>query len=148
MKKYSILIIFSILFISVSAQKKEKLVIPPVVMESVKAIYPQLMSNPNAVKWEKEGLNFKASLTQSEYPGLSVLDSTGRVLRMEQKTTEKSLSAKAMNYLSKEYPGMSVEEVWMVTDEKSVVTYKTRIVIRHDFVFDTNGDVVKPKTTK
>ena len=148
MKKYIIVIVFGLFLINATAQKTEKLSIPPKVMETVKAIYPQLMNNSNAVKWEKEGINYKANMTQSEYPGYTVLDSTGKVLRMEQKTTEKSLSPKAMTYLKAQYPGMTVDEVWMVTDDKSATTYKTKISIKHDLVFDPNGEVVKPKGSK
>jgi hypothetical protein len=53
-----------------------------------------------------------------------------------------------MTYLKAQYPGMTVDEVWMVTDDKSATTYKTKISIKHDLVFDPNGEVVKPKGSK
>ena len=86
----SVLIMFSISFLG-HAQKNDTLVVPQVVKNRMLANFPQTMDIP--VIWEKEGANYKGTLTVMEKPATMVVDPTGKLLWIEYRQSEDYLPA-------------------------------------------------------
>ncbi len=113
------------------------------IKDRVQFKFPQAMDVP--VTWSKEKGDYKASLTIMDSPAWIVVDTLGKIKRVERRIHESYLPEKAKKYMKSLDPNYTVISVTQITDHKEKVTYNTVAKIKTDFIFDGKGDVAGKK---
>ena len=124
----------------VHAQEIPSSQIPKDVLDRLHHAFPQSMDLP--VKWTREKLDYKASLTIMDEPAFVVIDSTGLQKRLERRINDVYLPDAAKQHLKKIDPKHQIISVYKVVDEKENVTYKTVARIVTTINFDAKGKVI------
>jgi hypothetical protein len=146
MKNTIVVLFFLLLALTGYTQTETKINVPKKVKDKVLFLFPHTVDEP--VTWSKEGMNYKASLTAWEMPANAILDSLGNVLSMEKRLHEKYLPPKVKENLLKEYPDCIILMVFEITNAKGEKSYKTKVQIKTDFLFDSKGTLIKDPKSK
>lgn len=129
-----------------SAQSDQKIIVPAKVKDMLLLQFPNTLDQP--ASWSMEGKNYKATLKAFEAPACAVWDSLGNLIYKEQRLHEKYMPPKVKENLLKEYPDCTILMVFEKTDAKGNVTYKTKVQLKTDFLFDSKGNWIKESRPK
>jgi hypothetical protein len=140
MKQSFIVIFFLFIFGAINAQEIPSSQIPRDVMDRLHHAFPQSLDLP--VKWTREKLDYKASLTIMDEPAYVVIDSTGRQKRLERRINDVYLPDAAKQHMKSIDPKHQIISVYKVVDDKENVTYKTTARIITTVNFDAKGKVI------
>lgn len=117
--------------------------VPQKIKDKVQFTFPQALDQP--VSWSKEKGEYKANLTIMDTPAMIVVDTLGKIKRVERRIHESYLPQKARTYLKSLDPNYQVVSVMQITEDKEKVSYKTVARIKTDFTFDSNGNIEEKK---
>ena len=146
MKKSILIVAILIMAVIVSAQEIPAKSVPAQVQGAIKNVFPELISGQIPVKWERDGINYKASIyISTPSAAFIVLDSLAHVLLVERRVSPGSLPPKAVEYLKSQYHQieMEISEVYMVTT-KDKNSYRTKLIVKPVYLFDSKGELIKP----
>jgi len=129
--------------VSLMAQDAGELAVPKRVKNKMLALYPQTQEVP--VTWSKEGVYFKGALTIMEKPAQIVFDTTGRVIRIEQRIHQTYLPKPILKQLAAEDKDYEIKEIFEFTDAAGKKTYKTSYTVVKTVLYNEDGTVVKEK---
>ena len=141
MKKLIIVVLFLSACYWTQAQGN-KITVPIKVRNSFWGIFPQAQNEElHPVKWEKTGINYKGTISVMDAPAVALIDTSGRVLRVELKIHELYLPDNVKTYLKTNYKDSKVKSILKVTDDKGKETYNIKLEINP--VFDMDGKLLR-----
>jgi peroxiredoxin len=143
MKKLILIAVFGLIGLFGFSQTLSADQVPQLIKDRVQFKFPQSMDVP--VAWSREKGDYKAQLTIMDTPAFIVVDSLGKIKRVERRMHETYMPEKAKKYLKSLDSDYQVVTMMMVTDENEKVTYKTVARVKTDFVFDGKGNIVSKK---
>lgn len=143
MKKLIFILVFGFIGVVGFSQELKPEQVPQLIKNRVQFKFPQAMDLP--IAWSKEKGDYKAVLTIMDTPALIVVDSLGKIKRIERRIHESYLPEKATKYLKSLDSKYEVITVIQVTDEMEKVTYKTVARVKTDFTFDGKGTLTEKK---
>lgn len=104
-------------------------------------LFPQIQVVP--VTWVKEGANFKGSLKILEKPAFAIIDTTGKLVRVERRLNVYYLPKKIITQLNKLYPGNEIIDIYELTNALEKKTYKITYQYKQTSVFNPEGELEK-----
>ena len=131
------------LTVALQAQDKQEITVPQKVKNKMLAMHPQTQEVP--VVWTKEGDNYKGSLLFMGTPGFLVFDSTGRVIRSEQRILPLYVPKPVLETLKAEDPNYVIKEVIEITSPGGKKSYHATYQVTRVAVFNADGTLVKDK---
>jgi hypothetical protein len=143
MKTFILILTFAFIGISGFTQVLKPEQVPQLIKDRVQFTFPQTLDIP--VSWRMEKGEYKASFTIMDTPALIVVDTLGKIKRVERRVNESYLPQKAKTYLKSLDSTYQVVTVMKITDDKEKVTYKTVARIRTNFTFDGSGNIAGKK---
>jgi hypothetical protein len=143
MRKFILILAFGLFGVYGFSQAIKPEQVPQLIKDRVQFKFPQSMDLP--VAWSRENGDYKASLTIMESPAWIVVDTLGKIKRIERRIHETYLPEKAKKYLKTLDATYQVVSITQITDEKEMVTYKTVAKVKTDFTFDGKGNNVAVK---
>jgi hypothetical protein len=143
MRKIIVILVFGFIGICGYSQTLKPEQVPQLIKDRVQFKFPQTLDIP--VAWSKDKGDYKANLTIMDTPAWIVVDTTGKIKRIERRIHETYLPEKAKKYMKTLDPTYTVVSVMQITDEKEQVTYQTVAKIRTDISFDGKGNVTSKK---
>jgi hypothetical protein len=150
MRKLIILCLIAFVFTGAMAQKKQKLEIPPKVMETAKGIFPQIQNPSLLLGWEKDKANnykvFVPGVRGNTFPSFAVIDSTGGYITIEDFVEPESLPFKIKEYIKAQDPEAAITEAYYVRERGGKIYYRTVVVTKPKF--DKDGNVISSKPKK
>jgi hypothetical protein len=141
-RKTILLLILGLGFTQVFSQEIKETAVPERCKQTVKNIFPQLLSGKVGLKWEKKGINYKASLTAGSISCV-LMDSVAKIIYIEEQVNSREIPAKAIENLKLQYPDMEITDFYRITDGKSYITYRASILCKP--ILNDRFEVVKPK---
>jgi len=148
MKKIILFITLLVIMFSATAQEKKTLNIPKRVKNRMTFTFPQTGGGDVPVKWEMIGPDYKASLKIMDKPCYILIDSLGKTIYLERFTYTQNLPPKALEYLKKQYPDMTITDVYQITDAQGKQSYRASIVVKPVVFFDPDGTLIPNKPEK
>lgn len=143
MKKVVLIIGLVFLGISGFSQALTADKVPQHIKDRVQFKFPQSIDLP--VVWSREKGDYKATMPIMDSPAMILVDSTGKIKRIERRIHDSYLPEKAKKYLKQLDDKYEVVSVLQITDDKEQVTYKTVARIKTDFTFDGKGNSIGKK---
>jgi Putative beta-lactamase-inhibitor-like, PepSY-like len=133
------ILLAAVLFCSLhmEAQSIKERDVPPAVMTSFSALYP----NASKVKWENEDGMYEGSFLTAKKETSVLFSRDGILVQTENEITLAELPAGVVEYVSKQHPGATIEEASKVTDIKGVVNYEVEVADA-DFLFSSTGQFI------
>jgi hypothetical protein len=142
MRKAILILVLGFGFMQGYSQEIKETVVPEKCKQTVKNIFPQLLSGKVGLKWEKKGKNYKASLTAGSISCV-LMDSVAKIIYIEEQINSRDISPKAMESLKQQYPDMEITDFYRITDGKSNITYRASILCKP--ILNDSYEVIKPK---
>jgi hypothetical protein len=143
-RKTILLLILGFGFIQGYSQAINESAVPVKCKDKVKNVFPTLLTGEGQVKWEKKNVNYKATLVgRKDYV---LMDSTSKILLVEQQINPVDIPKKVIESLKLQYPDMEITELFSVMDNKSVITYRATITTKP--VFNDKYELISPKPLK
>jgi len=105
------------------------------------ALFPQTQAVP--VTWSKEGVNYMGTLKIMDKPAYVVIDSTGKVVRIERRLHVSYLPKKVVEQLNRDYPGNEILDVYELTDAADKKSYRTTYRFQKTSTFTSDGIIMK-----
>jgi hypothetical protein len=143
MRKFIFILFFGLTAAFGFSQELKPEQVPQLIKDRVQFKFPQAMDLP--IAWSREKSDYKASLTIMDSPAFIVVDTLGKIKRVERKIHESYLPEKATKYLKTLDAKYEMVSVMQVTDENEKVTYKTVARVKTDFTFDGKGNLTGKK---
>ncbi len=139
MKKTILLLSFIACVLLASAQNNKPLVVPKMVKNRFQFLFPPTIDSvAHPVKWERVKPNYKGTTMVMEFPATALIDSTGKVLRVERVINEYYLPEKIKEYLKTTYKDIPVKTVSRVTNEKGKNSFSVVLEVKPTFDEDGN----------
>lgn len=142
MKKIILLIVLGFGFSQIQAQEIKEAAVPDACKQTVKNIFPQLLSGKVGLKWEKKGVNYKASLLAGSNSCV-LMDSVAKIIYIEEQLSPHEITPQAKEALKKQYPDMEITDFYRITDSKSIITYRAHILCKP--ILNDRFEVISPK---
>lgn len=143
MRKVILILGFAIIGLIGYTQSLQPDQVPQLIKDRVQFKFPQAMDVP--VAWSREKGDYKANLTIMDTPAWIVVDTLGKIKRVERRIHETYLPDKAKKYMKALDANYQVISVMQITDDKEQVTYQTVARIKTDINFDGKGNVTSKK---
>jgi hypothetical protein len=143
MKKVILVLAFGIIGIIGVSQSLQPDQVPQLIKDRVQFKFPQAMDVP--VAWSREKGDYKANLTIMDTPAWIVVDTLGKIKRVERRIHESYLPEKAKKYMKSLDANYQVISVMQITDDKEQVTYQAAVRIKTDITFDGKGTMTGKK---
>jgi len=136
-----LLFVLFVMMSVVSLAQNSDLIIPQAVKNRMLARFPQTQDVP--VTWTKDGVNYKGSLIIMDKPAFAIIDETGKLVRLEKTIHFSYLPKKISDYLSRQYIGYQILDVYEITDSSGIKTYKTTFQYKQTMDFNVDGVPLK-----
>jgi len=147
MRKIVVFFVAGIISLQLHSQNIPESAVPAPAKETLKAIFQEVMVGVAKVKWQKENNYFKGSVITDNKPAFAVVDSAGKVQRLETPINVSALTPQAMGYINSQYDEPEVIEVYKILDNKGTETYRVKIASKA--MFTKKGEFIKqPKIIK
>ena len=137
MKKYLLLLLFTGIIYSLSAQEKST-----GAPASAKQAFAKAFPGASKVKWEKEGKEYEVNFVQAGKEMSAVYDEKGTLTETEEEIKPSALSASIVTYVKEHYKGAAIKEAAKITKPNGDVMYEA-VVNKTDLIFDANGKFIK-----
>lgn len=135
----AILFTISSLTFAQEHEKKERLIVPPIVKTALYKKYPEAKK----VTWEKENGNYEANWGGKSGEDNSVqFTPGGSFIEIVNAIPVNQLPEAVIVYVNSHYKGSKITEAGKVTDAKGNLSYEAEINGR-DIIFDKAGKFVK-----
>ena len=143
-KKAILLLFLGFGFMQVFSQEIKEEAVPSKCKTQIRNVFPTLLTGEGKVKWEKKSVNYKATLVGTK--DFVLMDSISKILLVEQRVNPNSIPKPIIENLKLQYPDMDMTDLYMITDSKSMTTYRATITTKP--VFNDKYELISPKPVK
>ncbi|GAB4043245.1 PepSY-like domain-containing protein [Spirosoma jeollabukense] len=109
---------------------------------AAKATVAKLYPGAKEVKWEMEGKNYEAGITQNGKDLSLIIDAKGNLIETETEIAVSALPAAVREYVTRHYTGKKIKEAAEIVNAKGKKTYEAEIGGK-DLIFDEKGQRIK-----
>jgi hypothetical protein len=143
MKRIVFFIFIFLAFIRVNAQEIKSSAVPERVIGRMLFTFPNVNDDKIPVKWEKEGYNYKATISYKGGPAIIVIDTLAKAHYIERWIPNEQLPSKTVDALKAQYPDCTISRATKITDQNNKDVYKVSIVIKPVITLDPDGKILK-----